>query len=300
MPARALRRPGRASARWCATFDGHRAEVDDEEEPQAATAPRRAPGGARSEERATATEFVELSADEDRAAAAYDDGPCGWYADCQDPRIQLLVHRPRRPGGRRRHGADAAHAGTSSPADQRRPRPHRPATVTTVVRSTGGTAPAASTAATGLAASVNAAVRQPRRRRVRRTTAGPSERSPYPVGRPAGHAGGRRPAAGHRRRRPVGRHRPRAGPHQLRVHPLRQHASSAARACKHNLTRTFLFPAKQKVDTFGLTQTVATMTTGQAQQVRRRGPQPHPQVRAGQPRHVRRHPGATLAQAAAR
>ena len=33
---------------------------------------------------------------------------------------------------------------------------------------------------------------------------------------------------------------------------------------RHTLTRTFLFPAKQKVDTFGLTQTVATMKTAQA------------------------------------
>ena len=33
---------------------------------------------------------------------------------------------------------------------------------------------------------------------------------------------------------------------------------------KHTLTRTFLFPAKKKVDTFGLTQTVATMKTSQA------------------------------------
>ena len=46
---------------------------------------------------------------------------------------------------------------------------------------------------------------------------------------------------------------------------------------KHTLTRTFVFPAKKQVDTFGLTQTVATDEDGAGRHVRRRGPQPHPQ-----------------------
>jgi hypothetical protein len=37
-----------------------------------------------------------------------------------------------------------------------------------------------------------------------------------------------------------------------------------AKGLRHNLTRTFLFPANRQVDTFGLTQTVATMPLARA------------------------------------
>ncbi|PUA81832.1 hypothetical protein C7S10_07160 [Nocardioides currus] len=81
---------------------------------------------------------------------------------------------------------------------------------------------------------------------------------PYPVGRPAGllAAVDLPPVTGA------------VGP-WVGTDPERARTNFAATRCdntqftgkglKHTLTRTFLFPAKKKVDTFGLTQTVATM-----------------------------------------
>ena len=130
------------------------------------------------------------------------------------------------------------------------------AVVTTVVRSS-GTAPDARTAAAGLAASVNGLCGSPGVG----TCAGPPRVrsiSPYPVGRPAGMlAAVDLP--------PVTRA---VGP-WVGTDPEKARTNFAATRCdntrfdakglQHNLTRTFLFPANRKVDTFGLTQTVATM-----------------------------------------
>ena len=128
--------------------------------------------------------------------------------------------------------------------------------VTTVVRSS-GTAPDARTAAAGLAASVNGLCGSPGVG----TCAGPPRVrsiSPYPVGRPAGMlAAVDLP--------PVTRA---VGP-WVGTDPEKARTNFAATRCdntrfdaqglQHNLTRTFLFPANREVDTFGLTQTVATM-----------------------------------------
>ncbi len=205
--------------------------------------------------RSTVTEFVELSSDTRRSTAAFDTA-LRWYAECQDPRTQLLAtHRVDRVGdaavvlslrswGRRPGGVSVAVARTGR------------ALVTTVVRSD-GSGPDARTAATGLAASVNALCGSPGTG----TCAGPprtSSVSPYPVGRPAGMlAAVDLP--------PVTRA---VGP-WVGTDPEKARTNFASTRCdntrfdaaglQHNLTRTFLFPANRKVDTFGLTQTVATM-----------------------------------------
>jgi DNA-directed RNA polymerase specialized sigma24 family protein len=205
--------------------------------------------------RSTVTEFVEVSADERQAQRAWTTA-LRWYAECQEPRTQLLAtHRVARVGD------DAVVLSLRSWAQQPAgisvalARTGR-AVVTTVVR-TSGAAPDPRTAATGLAASVNglcgsagvgACAGPPRTRRI----------SPYPVGRPAGMlAAVDLP--------PVTRA---VGP-WVGTDPEKARTNFAATRCdntrfdgpglRHNLTRTFLFPAARKVDTFGLTQTVATM-----------------------------------------
>lgn len=214
------------------------------------------------EVRSTATEFVELSADADRAAAAYATA-LRWYAECQEPRTQLLAtHRVARVGDdaavlslrswdKQPGGVSVALARTGQ------------VLVTTVVR-TRGAAPDARTAASGLAASVNALCGSPGAGRC----AGPPRTarvSPYPVGKPTGmlSAVDLPPVT-----KAVG---PWVG-----TDPERARTNFASTRCdntrfdgkglKHNMTRTFLFPANRQVDTFGLTQTVATMPVRRAQQ----------------------------------
>lgn len=210
----------------------------------------------------TVTEFVELSAGTDRAAAAYTTA-LRWYTECQDPRTQLLAtHRVARVGddavvlslrswAQQSGGISVALARTGQ------------ALVTTVVR-TRGAAPDARTAASGLAASVNALCGSPGAGRC----AGPPRAvrvSPYPVGRPAGMlAAVDLPPVTNARGPWVG------------TDPERARTNFASTRCdntrfdgpglKHNLTRTFLFPANTQVDTFGLTQTVATMPEKRARE----------------------------------
>ncbi|WP_107764993.1 SigE family RNA polymerase sigma factor [Nocardioides terrigena] len=225
-------------------------------------------GGNRTQERrveqvrSTVTEFVELSADEDRAAAAYTTA-LRWYTECQDPRTQLLAtHRVARVGddavvlslrswAKQPGGISVALARTGQ------------ALVTTVVRSQ-GPAPDARTAATGLAASVNALCGSPGAG----TCAGPPRAvrvSPYPVGRPAGMlAAVDLPPVTNARGPWVG-----TDPERARTNFASTRCDNTtfdAKGLKHNLTRTFLFPANTQVDTFGLTQTVATMPEKRARQ----------------------------------
>lgn len=212
------------------------------------------------EERATAVEFVELSADDSQAQAAFETTR-GWYADCLDPRVQLLSTDT------------VSHVGDEATVLTLRTWNKTPSrisvglartgqlTVTTLVRSTGAPV-AARSAAAGLAAAVNATCGTPGAG----ACAGPPRlrsSEPYPVGKPAGllAAVDLPPVTGA------------VGP-WVGTDPERARVNFAATRCdntqfrgkgvKHPLTRTFLFPAKKKVDTFGLTQTVATMKTSQA------------------------------------
>jgi DNA-directed RNA polymerase specialized sigma24 family protein len=207
------------------------------------------------EVRSTVTEFVELSTDPERAGAAYDTA-LRWYAECQDPRTQLIsTHRVRRVGDDAVVLSLRSWAGRPGGISVAMARSGQ-ALVTTVVRTQGG-APDARTAAGGLAASVNRLCGSPGVG----TCAGPpttASVSPYPVGRPAGMlaAVDLPPVSGAR------------GP-WVGTDPERARTNFASTRCdntrfdgkglKHNLTRTFLFPANTQVDTFGLTQTVATM-----------------------------------------
>ncbi|WP_310528254.1 hypothetical protein [Nocardioides sp.] len=212
------------------------------------------------EERATAVEFVELSTDETGAQAAFETTR-GWYADCLDARVQLLSTEAVSRVG------DEATVLTLRTWNKM---PSRVAvgvartgqlTVTTLVRSTGAPV-SARTAASGLAAAVNAVCGTPGAG----ACAGPPRvraSEPYPVGSPPGllAAVDLPPVAGA------------IGP-WVGTDPERAHVNFAATRCdntqfrgkgmKHTLTRTFLFPAKKQVDTFGLTQTVATMKAAQA------------------------------------
>lgn len=212
------------------------------------------------EERATAVQFVELSADDAQAQAAFE-VTRGWYADCLDSRVQLLsTDAVSRVG-------DDATVMTLRSWDKT---PSRISvglartgqlTVTTLVRSTG--APVnAKAAAAGLAAAVNAACGSPGAG----ACAGPPKvrpSEPFPVGRPAGllAAVDMPPVAGA------------VGP-WVGTDPERARSNFASTRCdntqfrgqgmRHTLTRTFVFPAMQKEKTFGLTQTVATMKASQA------------------------------------
>ena len=212
------------------------------------------------EDTATALEFVELSADETQAQTAFETTR-GWYADCLDPRVQLLSTDSIARVG------DEATVLTMRTWNKT---PGRIAvglartgqlTVTTLVRSTGAPV-SARTAAAGLAAAVNAACGSPGAG----ACAGPPKvraSEPFPVGKPAGllAAVDMPPVTGA------------VGP-WVGTDPERARTNFAATRCdntqfrgkgmKHTLTRTFVFPAKKQVDTFGLTQTVATMKTAQA------------------------------------
>lgn len=212
------------------------------------------------EERAAVVEFVELSTDRAQAKAAFAVAR-GWYANCLDPRVQLLsTDTVRRVG-------DEATVLTLRTWDGA---PSRIAvglartgnlTVTTLVRSSGAPV-AARTVASGLAAAVNAVCGSPGAG----PCAGPPKvraSAPFPVGKPAGLLAtvDLPPVTGA------------TGP-WVGTDPERARANFAATRCdntqfrgkglKHTLTRTFLFPERSRVNTFGLTQTVATMKAPQA------------------------------------
>lgn len=207
------------------------------------------------EERAGVVEFVELSADEAQARAAFE-VTRGWYADCLDPRVQLLsTEAVSRVGDEATVLALRTWGRTPSRIAVGLARTGN-LTVTTLVRSTGRPV-ATRTAAAGLAAAVNAACGSPGAG----ACAGPPKvraSAPYPVGKPAGllAAVDLPPVTGA------------VGP-WVGTEPERARTNFAATRCdntqfrgkgmKHTLTRTFLFPERDAVDTFGLTQTVATM-----------------------------------------
>lgn len=214
----------------------------------------------RLEDRSSAVEFVELSADSAQAEAAYE-VTRGWYADCQDPRVQLLsTDKVRRVGDEATLLTLRTWNKTPSRITVGLARTGQ-LTVTTLVRSTGAPV-SARAAAAGLAAAVNALCGTPGAG----ACAGPPRTrssEPYPVGRPPGMlaAVDLPPVTGA------------VGP-WVGTDPERARVNFASTRCdntqfrgkgmKHTLTRTFLFPAKKQVDTFGLTQTVATMKTAQA------------------------------------
>jgi DNA-directed RNA polymerase specialized sigma24 family protein len=208
------------------------------------------------------TEVVELSASRGRAQTAYATA-LDWYAECQDPRTQLIAtHRVGRVGddavvlslrswAKEPGGISVALARTGQ------------AVVTTVV-SNRGAAPDAATAAAGLAASVNALCGSPGAG----TCAGPPRAvrvSPYPVGRPAGMlAAVDLPPVTNARGPWVG-----TDPERARTNFASTRCDNTrfdAKGLQHNLTRTFVFPANRQVDTFGITQTVATMPEKRARQ----------------------------------
>ena len=153
------------------------------------------------EERATAVEFVELSADDSRAQAAFETTR-GWYADCLDPRVQLLSTETVEQMG------DEATVLTLRTWNKT---PSRitvglartgQLTVTTLVRSTG--APVAATLGSGRAG--GRGQRHVRHARAPATCAGPpgcDRATPIPSAGPRTARRGR-PAAGHRRRRSRG------------------------------------------------------------------------------------------------
>ncbi len=214
-----------------------------------------------SEERASAVEFVELSADEEQAGGAFETAR-GWYAECLDARAQLMSTEA------------VDRVGDEATVMVLRTWNREPAriavglartgqlTVTTMVRTTG--APVnARTAAAGLAAAVNAVCGAPGAG----TCAGPPRirvGQPLPVGKPAGllAAVDLPPVIG-----AVG---PWVGtePRRARSNEARtpcDNTQFGGRGMRHNLTRTFVFPARKVADNlFGLTQTVATMPTARA------------------------------------
>jgi DNA-directed RNA polymerase specialized sigma24 family protein len=211
-------------------------------------------------ERATAIEFVEMSADPKAARAAYATAR-GWYAGCLDSRAQLLsTHKISRVGDEATVLTLRTWNKTPAEIAVGLARTGR-LTVITLVRSTSKPVPVRA-AATGLAAAVNAACGKTGAG----ACAGPPKmrpRAPIATGKPPGllNPVDLPPVAGA------------VGP-WVGTDPARPRLNFAATRCdntqftgrglKHALTRTFLFPAKRRVDTFGLTQTVATMKARQA------------------------------------
>lgn len=207
------------------------------------------------EERAGVVEFVELSTDEKRARATYE-ATRAWYAGCLESRVQLLsTDTVSRVGDEATVLTLRTWSKTPSRVAVGVARTGR-LTVTTVVRSTGAPI-AARTAAAGLAAAVNAACGSPGAG----ACAGPPKvrpTAPYPVGKPAGLLAtvDLPPVTGA------------TGP-WVGTDPERARTNFAATRCdntqftgkgvKHALTRTFVFLEGAEADTFGLTQTVATM-----------------------------------------
>lgn len=219
---------------------------------------------------AVATEFVELSASPEAARRAFE-RVRGWYAGCTEERAQLLsTHRVWGVG-------DAASVFSL------RSWAKHPArftvgvartgqlTVTTAVRATAGRPDTRSVAAT-LAASVNGLCGSPGAGRC----AGPPRTrrvDPFPVGRPPGLlAAVDLPPVTNA-----------VGP-WVGTDPERARTNFAATRCdrtrftgagiRHNLTRTFVFPERKRIDEFGLTQSVGTLSVSRARdfvaEVRRR------------------------------
>ncbi|MCW2834329.1 MAG: hypothetical protein JWN68_2282 [Nocardioides sp.] len=211
-------------------------------------------------ERATAVEFVEMSADAKAAQTAFTTAQ-GWYAGCLDSRAQLLsTHTIGRVGDEatvlnlRTWNRTPAQIAVGIARTGR-------LTVITLVSTSGRPVPVQATAA-GVAAAVNAACGKVGAG----ACAGPPKvrpSDPIAVGRPPGllSAVDLPPVAGA------------VGP-WVGTDPQRARANAASTYCdntqftgkgvKRPLTRTFLFLAQKKIDTFGLTQTVATMQDGQA------------------------------------
>lgn len=212
-------------------------------------------------DRGRATQVVELSTDAERAQAAFTT-TLGWYAGCVAARTQLLTTRT--VGG---VGDEAAlfsfRRWTKAPARLTVGVARTGAiTVTTLASTSTGRGPDPRASAAGLAAAVNALCGAPGAG----TCAGPPESravSPYPIGSPPGmlEAIDLPPVAG-------------AVGGWVGTTPERARANFASTRCdntqfrgkglRHALTRTFLFPATKREDTFGLTQTVATMSAKKA------------------------------------
>ena len=204
---------------------------------------------------AVAVEYVEMSADAKAARTTFATVR-GWYAECLDSRAQLLsTHEVSRVG-------DEAHVLTLRTWNK------TPAaisvglarsgelTLVTLVRSTGKPVPVDATA-TGLAAAVNAACGKTGAG----TCAGPPKvrpSAPFAVGKPPGLLStvDLPPVVGA------------VGP-WVGTDPIRARSNFASTRCdntqfndpalKQAFTRTFVFPDKVRVPTFGLTQTVASM-----------------------------------------
>lgn len=219
---------------------------------------------------AVATEFVELSASPDAARRAFETVR-GWYAGCTDERAQLLsTHR-------------VSGVGDAASVFSLRSWAKQPArftvgvartgqlTVTTAVRTTAGR-PDTRRLAAALAASVNGLCGSPGAGRC----AGPPRTrrvDPFPVGKPPGllSAVDLPPVTNA------------VGP-WVGTDPERARTNFAATRCdrtrftgpgiRHNLTRTFVFPERRRVDEFGLTQSVGTLSARRARdfvaEVRRR------------------------------
>lgn len=217
-----------------------------------------------------ATEFVELSASDDAARSAFERARL-WYAGCVDDRAQLMS--TEQVSG---VGDDATVFSLRSWAK----RPARLAvgiartgqlTVTTAVRSTGGGTDTEALAS-ALAASVNGLCGSPGAGRC----AGPPRTrtvDPFAIGRPPGllSAVDLPPVTNA------------VGP-WVGTDPEAARTNFAATRCdntrfqgkgiRNDLTRTFVFPQRKKVDEFGLTQSAATMSERAARdfvaEVRRR------------------------------
>ncbi len=216
--------------------------------------------GPAARQRATAIELVEMSAHPRAARAAFRTA-LDWYAGCLDPRAQLIsTHRITRVGDQATVLTLRTWNKTPAEIAVGLARTGR-LTVITLVRSTAEPVPVRA-AATGLAAAVNAACGKAGAG----SCAGPPKMrptAPVAVGRPTGLLDpvDLPPVIGA------------VGP-WVGTDPERARVNFAATRCdntqftgkglKHPLTRTFLFPAKKRVDTFGLTQSVATMDAPRA------------------------------------
>ncbi|QIK75506.1 hypothetical protein [Nocardioides piscis] len=211
------------------------------------------------EQQATAVEILELSTDAGQARSTYLTAR-SWFAGCIDARAQLISTDT------------VSRVGDEATVMRLRTWNKKPAevtvgvarsgrlTVTTMVRSTRRPVDSR-TAATALAAAVNAACGETGSG----VCAGPPKvraRDPFSLGRPAGllQAVDLPPVSGA------------VGP-WVGTDPERARKNYASTRCdniqfrekgmKHSLTRTFVFP-QSKLDTFGLTHTVASLPTQRA------------------------------------
>ena len=259
LPARALRRPG-GGRRPGAHLRGLRARRPHHEGKRRGKTRTQRQRASRCGRRSPSSSSSRPTAE--RAAAAYTP-PCAGTPSART-RAPSCSPRTGSPASATTPWCSRCAAGPSSPAASasRSPAPARPWSPPSSAPA--GTAPDARTAATGLAASVNALCGSPGAG----TCAGPPRAAasrPTPsVVPPACWP----PSTSRRSPAPSG---PWVG-----TDPERARTNFASTRCdntrfdgkglKHNLTRTFLFPANRKVDTFGLTQTVATMPEKRARQ----------------------------------